>query len=294
MAIAPARRGPGTAALVTAALLAALPASVARALPGRGSTAALQAALRATRAYGGDVDGLYGPRTTVAVRRFQHRAGLPADGIAGRRTRAALGRRGRPSLGRRALRHGAVGWDVAALQFLLARAGFPSGTIDGGLGARTARALRRFQTRAGLPADGVAGPVTLRALAAPSPQCPIRLARPIVAPTGDRFGFRGARLHAGVDFPAPAGTAVTAAAAGTTVSVAYDPGGWGRYVVVDHGGGVRTLYAHLRRALTRAGARVTAGAAIGRVGATGRASGPHLHFEVISRGANVDPLPALR
>jgi murein DD-endopeptidase MepM/ murein hydrolase activator NlpD len=279
-----------TAIGAAAALAAAAPR--AEALPGSGSTAALQLALRVHGLYAGDVDGLRGPGTRIALRRFQRRRGLAADGIVGPRTRRALGRRGRPRLGARPMRAGMAGWDVAALQFLLARAGFPSGSIDGGLGARTDRALRRFQRRSGLGADGIAGAATLRALRRRSPQSPVRLSRPVRAPVGDRFRFRGSRLHAGVDFPAPTGTSVTAAGPGRVAGVGVD-GGWGRFVLVAHGAGVRTLYAHLSSIAVSRGQAVGAGTLIGGVGSTGVASGPHLHFEVFSRGANVDPLGAI-
>jgi murein DD-endopeptidase MepM/ murein hydrolase activator NlpD len=269
-------------------------AAPAQALPGRASTAALQVALKANGLYGGDVDGLRGPGTAAAVRTFQRRAGVGVDGVAGPRTRRALGRRGGPRLGVRPLRRGATGWDVAGMQWLLARAGFPSGSIDGGFGGRTDRALRRFQARAGLTADGVAGPATLAALRRPSPQSPVRLRRPVRAPIGDRFGFRGVRLHAGLDFPATTGTTVTAARSGTVASVGYDPFGWGNYVVMQHDLGVRTLYAHLSSVAVRQGRWVPTGGTLGGVGSTGGSTGPHLHFEVTSRGANVDPLPAIR
>ena len=286
-------RGWGTAGVVLAALMLA-GASSAHALPGRASTAALQVALKAQGLYGGDVDGLRGPGTASAVRTFQRRARVGVDGVAGPRTRRAMGRRGRPRLGARAMRVGASGWDVSALQWLLARAGFPSGSIDGGFGARTDRALRRFQARAGLAADGVAGPATIRALRRPSPQSPVSLARPVSAPVGDRFRFRGVRLHAGVDFTAPTGTTVRAARSGTVASVGWDPYGWGNYVVVAHDAGVRTLYAHLSSVAVRSGSRVRTGWRIGGVGSTGASTGPHLHLEVTSRGANVDPLRAIR
>src|SRR5436190_20024371 len=131
---------------------------------GSADVAALQVALRAERLYGGAVDGVGGPATRLAVRRFQARRGLAPDGVAGPRTRRALGRRGRPALGSRPLTAGARGWDVAALQFLLATHGFPLGASDGGLGPRTVAALRRFQAWAGLTPDGVAGRATLAAL----------------------------------------------------------------------------------------------------------------------------------
>ena len=139
-------------------------------------------------------------RRCAACRR---RRGLTVDGVAGPRTRRALGRRGRPRLGSRPLAARARGWDVAALQFLLARHGFPSGPVDGGLGPRTDAALRRFQAWAGLAADGVAGAATLAALRRPPPRSPLRFLRPVAAAVGDGFGPRGSCFHPGLDFPSP-------------------------------------------------------------------------------------------
>jgi murein DD-endopeptidase MepM/ murein hydrolase activator NlpD len=130
-------------------------------------------------------------------------------------------------------------------------------------------------------------------LRAPPPRSPIKLARPLPGPIGDRFGPRGARFHAGVDFPAAMGTAIAAAGAGRVVFAGASGSGWGKLVEIVHSQGVRTRYAHLSRIDVQVGARVAAGATVGRVGATGEASGPHLHFEVLVRGANVDPLTAL-
>jgi peptidoglycan hydrolase-like protein with peptidoglycan-binding domain len=144
-------------AFLLAALLAALLVAAPAASGQRARTAALQVALRATDDYAGTVDGVRGPMTAAAVRRFQARRGLVADGIAGPMTRRALGRRGRPGIGRRVLRRGMRGWDVGGLQWLLARHGFPSGTMDGDLGPRTDAALRRFQLWAGLAPTGWPG-----------------------------------------------------------------------------------------------------------------------------------------
>ena len=134
----------------------------------------LQVALRAHGLYRGPVDGVAGPATARAVRAFQRQAGLPADGIAGRKTRLALGPLGQPLFGRRVLVRGKVGWDVSVLQFLLARRGYlRASDVDGRFGPRTTRALRRFQRRMGLVVDGIAGRATLtlldstRSLAAP-------------------------------------------------------------------------------------------------------------------------------
>ena len=260
---------------------------------GRANVAALQVALRANGLYGSTIDGVTGPGTRAAVRAYQRRRGLAADGIAGGRTLRALGRRGRPRLGRRAIRVGVSGFDVAALQFRLAWKGFPSGPIDGGYGARTAAAVRRFQAWAGLGADGVAGPATIRAVRRRIRRSPLSLARPVAAPIGDRFGPRGNRFHTGLDFPAAYGRNVRAARSGTVIGAGYDPGGYGNVVQVAHGYGVTTFYSHLSRITVRRGERVGTLERVGTVGSTGFSSGPHLHFELRLRGAMLDPLTGL-
>jgi murein DD-endopeptidase MepM/ murein hydrolase activator NlpD len=256
------------------------------------SVAALQVALRAVGLYEGTVDGVSGPGTRSAVRALQARRGLQIDGVVGPRTRRALGRRGRPRLGSRPLTEGKRGWDVAALQFLLARHGFPSGPVDGGLGPRTSAALQRFQTWAGLGADGVAGPATLAALRRPPPRSILRFARPLGVAIGDGFGPRGNMFHPGLDFPAPSGTPVAAAGRGCVSFVGWDDG-YGKLVVVQHRLGMTSWYAHLSRIAVRRGECVVAGSRIGRVGTTGNSTGPHLHFELRVRDAAVDPLTGL-
>ena len=268
-------------------------ASPAAASHGRPSVAALQVALRAEGLYGGSIDGIRGPATRGAVARFQMREGLGVDGIAGPRTRRALGRRGRPRIGSRPLRTGHRGWDVAALQFSLAEHGFPSGPIDGGLGPRTGAALRRFQAWARIGADGIAGPGTRRALRRRPPRSVLRFLAPVGGRIGDRFGPRGVGLHSGVDYPVGYGTGVGAAGRGCVVSAGWDPGGYGNLVVIRHRFGMTTWYAHLASISVSPGRCVVAGNRIGTVGATGHATGPHLHFEMRLRGAVVDPLTGL-
>jgi murein DD-endopeptidase MepM/ murein hydrolase activator NlpD len=95
-----------------------------------------------------------------------------------------------------------------------------------------------------------------------------------------------------LDLMASYGTAVRAARAGV-VSFAGWAAGYGKLVVLQHPLGVSTLYAHLARIVIRPGDRVAAGEILGRVGMTGHATGPHLHFEVRLRGAAVDPSTAL-
>jgi murein DD-endopeptidase MepM/ murein hydrolase activator NlpD len=269
-------------------------AAPARATASRDAgVAALQVALHARGLYAGSIDGLKGPLTTAAVKRFQRRAGLAPNGVAAASTREALGRYGRHVLGSRLLGRGARGWDVAALQFLLAWHGFPSAAMDGVLGFHTDRALRRFQRWAGLPADGVAGASTIAALRRPPAACPIVLAWPVEAPVGNGFGPRGNHFHAGIDLLAGGGAPVRAAAPGRVAYAGPLAGGWGRLVVVAHARRVRTLYAHLAAVDVEVGEHVVAGARVGTVGASGNATGPHLHFEVRLRGAAVDPATAL-
>jgi murein DD-endopeptidase MepM/ murein hydrolase activator NlpD len=259
---------------------------------GKASVAALQVALRARGAYAGAVDGIAGPATIAAVRTVQARADIAVDGVAGPATRRALGWRGRPAPGARPVRAGVRGFDVAAVQFLLARAGFPSGPFDGEAGPRFAAALLRFQTWAGLTADGIAGPATIGRLRQAPPRSPLRFRAPVAAAIGDGFGPRGAAFHTGLDFPAASGTPVAAGGAGCVTFAGVDDG-YGLLVVLSHGSGVTTWYAHLSRIDVRRGACVAAGTRVGAVGATGHATGPHLHFEVRVRGAATDPRLAL-
>jgi peptidoglycan hydrolase-like protein with peptidoglycan-binding domain len=258
------------------------------------NVAALQVGLQARGLYGGTIDGIMGPRTRSAVRALQWRAGIVVDGIPGPQTRRALGRYSRHRLGSRMLQMGERGWDVAALQFKLAWHGFPSGAFDGDFGSHTNAALRRFQRWAHLASDGVAGPATVRDLRRRAPRVPYGLERPVSAPVGDRFGPRGNRFHAGLDFPAFYGARVRAARAGRVVKAGWSSGGYGFLIVIRHRRHVRTFYAHLSRLGVQRGEHVDRGERIGRVGASGEATGPHLHFEVRRRGAAVNPLPALR
>lgn len=270
-------------------------AALALASPAFGASAkvaALQIGLRAHGLYAGSVDGIVGPATTAAVKQLQSRAGIAVDGVVGPATRAALGPYGKGTLGRRMLADGAVGWDVAELQFELAWHGFPSGPLDGRFGPRTGSALRRFQSWARLSPDGQLGSASLAALRAPRPAVPLVLSPPLALPVTELFGPRGDRFHTGIDFAAGVGTPVLAVRAGHVTYAAWHPGGWGNLVTVAHGGGLRTMSAHLSRIDVKVGDRVEAGSQLGLVGATGISTGPHLHFEARLRGAAVDPLPA--
>jgi peptidoglycan hydrolase-like protein with peptidoglycan-binding domain len=258
------------------------------------AVAALQVGLRSHGLYRGPIDGVDGPATARAIRRLQKGAHLTVDGIVGPKTRKALGRFAKHRLGSRPLQLGNKGWDVASLQFQLAEHGFPSGELDGIFGPHVDAALRRFQEWAGVTKDGVAGPATLGALTAPPPTIPLPLTWPLTAPVlGDRFGPRGSAWHSGIDLPARMGTPVYAARGGRVAWAGWRDGGWGFLVVVAHGRGQRTMYAHLSRVEVRVGVWIAQGVRVGLVGASGDATGPHLHFEVRVRNASVDPLRAL-
>ena len=101
------------------------------------------------------------------------------------------------------------------------------------------------------------------------------------------------RLHTGVDMAAGYGQRVKAAKGGTVI-LAGNWGGYGRTVVIDHGGGVSTLYAHLSYLSVRNGDSLSAGVIVGKVGMSGLSTGPHLHFEVRRRGDPIDPAPFLK
>lgn len=101
------------------------------------------------------------------------------------------------------------------------------------------------------------------------------------------------KKHAGVDIKASYGADVLAAAPGIVSQVGWDRDGYGNFVRIRHDHIFETLYAHLSRVLTREGKRVRRGAVIGKVGQTGNATGPHLHYEVRKNGQPVDPRPFL-
>ncbi len=103
------------------------------------------------------------------------------------------------------------------------------------------------------------------------------------------FGIRWGRMHEGIDITASIGTPIWAAAAGTVIHAGW-LGGYGNLVVVDHGDGLATAYAHASSILVSVGQSVAQGETIALVGSTGNSSGPHLHFEVRVNGVAVDPL----
>jgi murein DD-endopeptidase MepM/ murein hydrolase activator NlpD len=114
----------------------------------------------------------------------------------------------------------------------------------------------------------------------------------VTSPYGLRLRGWSPDLHYGVDVAAPLGTPVRAMKAGR-VGYAGARGAYGLCVIVEHGGSLRTVYAHLSRIDVQVGQRVSGGDPLGAVGRTGNATGPHLHFEVWRRGRAEDPVPLL-
>jgi murein DD-endopeptidase MepM/ murein hydrolase activator NlpD len=102
--------------------------------------------------------------------------------------------------------------------------------------------------------------------------------------------YKDFRLHAGLDFSAPTGTPIYATSDGVVQSAGFSTDGYGNKVVINHGYGFQTLYAHMVRVKAKTGQSVKRGEVIGYVGSTGKSTGSHLHYEVIKRGAKVDPV----
>jgi murein DD-endopeptidase MepM/ murein hydrolase activator NlpD len=112
---------------------------------------------------------------------------------------------------------------------------------------------------------------------------------PVSGPVTSGFGMRWGRMHEGIDIAASTGTPILASAAGTVIYSGW-LGGYGNLVVVDHGDGLATAYAHCSSLLVAVGQQVSQGLTIALVGSTGHSTGPHLHFEVRVNGVAVDPL----
>ncbi len=113
---------------------------------------------------------------------------------------------------------------------------------------------------------------------------------------GSGFGYRTdpfyrtSRFHAGIDFTAPRGVDVYSTADGTIKEIRHEIWGYGQHIIIDHGNGFTTLYAHLSKISVKAGTKVKRGQLIGLVGSTGKSTAPHLHYEVRKDGEPINPV----
>ena len=119
-------------------------------------------------------------------------------------------------------------------------------------------------------------------------------------PAGSTFGMRnnpfglpGREMHLGHDFPAKTGDSVISTDDGVVTKVAFDEKGYGKWIEVDHGNGIKTRYAHLSKQDVAEGDKVLKGQKIGEVGSTGRSTGPHLHYEKLENGQRINPIQGL-
>ena len=137
---------------------------------------------------------------------------------------------------------------------------------------------------------------SVKALRTPKQMWELPFIRPVPGTVSSPFGVRRffngkpRKPHSGVDFRGPTGTPIKATAAGT-VKIVDDFYFSGKIIYIDHGAGVVSVYCHLSEMLVKEGQHVVAGEVIGKVGATGRVTGPHLHFGVAVQGTMVDALP---
>ena len=119
---------------------------------------------------------------------------------------------------------------------------------------------------------------------------PSEVSSHVTSPFGTRYIFGGYSFHSGIDIGAWWGSNILAANSGQVIWVGWDPNGYGNYVMIDHGGGVVTLYAHASQILVSIGEYVGRGQVIGKVGSTGLSTGAHIHFEIRVNGVYQDPL----
>ena len=233
-------------------------------------------------------DGIFGPQTDAAVRKYQLSTGLDVDGIVGLATWSALFEQA-----------GASGASVGGsnvpaevkqeVERRLEQAGADLAVRgDTGAGTQVGAELNAAPPPATTPTTQPDTTVPTTDAPASGSCNSVTISNPVRGTVSSDFGPRGGRNHDGIDMAAPAGTPVRAAACGT-VSLAGQQSGYGNIVCVTHTSQFSTCYAHLSRFGVSNGARVQQGQVIGYVGCTGSCTGPNLHFETRVNGNAQDP-----
>lgn len=115
-----------------------------------------------------------------------------------------------------------------------------------------------------------------------------RLSSPFGIRTDPIYGIP--KMHSGLDFTAPTGSSIYASGDGVVETMEFSTGGYGNHVIINHGFGYKSHYAHMSEFKTRVGKKVKRGELIGLVGSTGKSTAPHLHYEVIKNGNKIDPI----
>ncbi|MGH7264289.1 MAG: peptidoglycan DD-metalloendopeptidase family protein [Candidatus Rokuibacteriota bacterium] len=218
----------------------------------------------------------------------------PATPVGPGRTLSKAGPRPSAGLGH-VVRHGDTAWTIAR------RYGV---SLEALLRANRLRPEERLRVGRRLAIPGIPAsptsqePPSLAAidLGRPPTLGDVSFTWPVAAPLGSAFGPRGRGWHGGIDILAERGTPIRAAAPGIVVTSGWEQA-YGRVVKIWHGSELMTVYAHNHENHVRVGDRVAGGQVIGTVGATGRATAPHLHFEIRLAGRKYDPrhwLPASR
>ena len=246
-------------------------------------------------------DGIFGPQTDDAVRRYQARAGMHVDGIVGPLTWASLferpsavGATNVPPQVRqrleRELREAGERLDTRARESTrdLFGSGDEAAPPAGGEGSDPASPEESDPAEGSDPAPPVDGGGQERSAPVGTSCGSSTVASPVNGTVTSGFGPRWGRNHDGLDIAAPAGTAIRAAACGS-VTIAGTQSGYGNMVCITHNSSFSTCYAHMSRFAVSQGAQVRQGQVIGYVGCTGSCTGPHVHFETRVNGQAQDP-----